>query len=523
MADARSRHLRDRARPRRPADRAGSWDLLGGLTLIAVAVYAVLWVASFGLTGASPWAVWTGPGAGSLLGGMAEVTVGVLGAAITVVSIIVELASNRYTPRITEVFLRDRANVAVLAFFVLTSVLVLWVDFALDAPGGPPRVMVLCAELLMTASLLGLLPYFAYVLTFLSPDQMVERLARGGARDLTSASQGAPGARASLVRRVDQIGDIALKSVENRDRSIASSAVHALDAVLVASGEAKAGLPAAWFEVREQLSDDPDFVSFHADVLDDVVARRTWLEMKVMLQLDGVFRSAVHEAREVAHLVGIVLRRTGLRAARAGDTEVLALSVRFLNTALRAAINAADVRTAYHLLTEYRQLVEGLVGTAYAEQVPALAQRMKGYGQLGFRARLGFVLETVAYDLCALVEHAWTSGAPEHEALLTILLDVDREPDGAAVQEASLRGVRKAQVKLATAYLSRGEEALARRIQRDMLAEDPARLRSIREELEAPRERLYWEISDRGVDFDWLDEARRAQLPVFFGWFGEGG
>ena len=43
------------------------------------------------------------------------VVIVLLGIVITVVSIVVQLAATRYTPRIAEMFFRDRTNLAVMA------------------------------------------------------------------------------------------------------------------------------------------------------------------------------------------------------------------------------------------------------------------------------------------------------------------------------------------------------------------------------------------------------------------------
>jgi len=61
-----------------------------------------------------------------------------------------------------------------------------------------------------------------------------------------------------------------------------------------------------------------------------------------------------------------------------------------------------------------------------------------------------------------------------------------------------------------------------RRIHADMAKEPHARMISIREELEAIVEPEYWEVSDRGINFDYLSPERRAQLAVFFDWFEHG-
>ena len=43
---------------------------------------------------------------------------------------------------------------------------------------------------------------------------------------------------------------------------------------------------------------------------------------------------------------------------------------------------------------------------------------------------------------------------------------------------------------------------------------------SIREELLAEVEPLYWELTDRGVNFAYLPPERRARVAEFFEWFG---
>ena len=96
------------------------------------------------------------------LGGLGEVMAAVLGLALTVSSIIVQLAATRFTPHITSLFFRARTNLLVLGFFVTATVFVVWVNFSIG-DSYVPRWGVLFSMLLMPASLLLLLPYFASV------------------------------------------------------------------------------------------------------------------------------------------------------------------------------------------------------------------------------------------------------------------------------------------------------------------------------------------------------------------------
>jgi len=227
----------------------------------------------------------------------------------------------------------------------------------------------------------------------------------------------------------------------------------------------------------------------------------------------------------MAHVVAIDTRYVGEAALAASDREVLTLTVKFMNTYLRAALNARDIRTAYNVLNQYRQLAEALL-RAPGETTPGvdnadvveIAGHFRYYAQLAQGMGLGFVTETAAYDLAALCEVAIEVAAPAHDRLLAVLLEIDKEAETRA-QERALRGVRKAQAKLATYYLVHGMSARARAIYEDMAHESPERLRSIRDEMLAVTSKQFWEVVDRGTNFDYLDEPRREKLREFFAGF----
>ncbi len=508
-----------RTRPNNPlADAALA---LGALLAVCIVAYGILWMLDFGTWDTNPIALWTAPGDEGTLTSFSEVTVGVLGIAITVVAIIVELAANRYTPRITELFIRDPINVTVMSSFAVASVIVVWINSSLYGPSFP-RWMALASLTLMTASLLAILPYFAYVFDFLSPTKVIQRIQEKGSRSVRRLAKGSntvDRARAEVALAIEQLGDIALNSVDKKDKPLTISAVNALAEVARSHLADKANLPEPWFDSSVLVRTDQDFIAFHPDIVRTLTHRKNWVEMKLLRQYQAVFVESVNRMRDINHLIAIQTRRIGLFAMDQGDTYATNLCMRFLNTYMRHAINAMDVRTAYNLLNEYRAMAEASIDRGNDAVVIELAERIKYYGQLAFQKQIVFILETAAYDLCALLEQASDSDASCHDELLGIFLDVDREPDGGKAQETGLRGVRKAQVKLATHYMIRGREPLARRIYQDMRSENVERLRGIRKELEAVTNAEFWEVSDRGINFEWLPEDRRAQLPTFFGWF----
>jgi hypothetical protein len=303
-----------------------------------------------------------------------------------------------------------------------------------------------------------------------------------------------------------------------------SVSVDALRDLAVAYLGHKHEIPSDWFHVGHEIRQNPDFVSLAAESIEDIERQRIWLEYKILRQYQAIYNESLGEMPDVNHLIAINTRYIGEAALRAGDGEALALAVKFFNTYLRATLNAQNVRTAYNVLNQYRQLAERTIDSKQPALVTDIAFFFKYYAQIAHNMELGFVTETVAYDLATLCERAFAKAAPAHDGILKLLLEVDKEAESQA-QEKTLRGVRKAQAKLASFYLVAQDEAqkqgekYARQIYDDMKDERPERLQSICDELLRIESKDFWEVIDRGTNFDYVDEARKAKLKVFFSWF----
>jgi hypothetical protein len=357
----------------------------------------------------------------------------------------------------------------------------------------------------------------------LTPTRVIRTLQRRAVRALNQAAAGRKNnsaLRIEVLLQLDQLGDMALHAVDNNDKAIAVAAVNAIADILEVYLPLKRMMGSEWFPVGTLIRQDQDFVAMHPDILDVIGERGTWVEMKALRQLESVFSDALNDGRDVNHLIGIRVRRLMGVATAAGDESARTLLLRFVYTYMRASINARDVRTTYNLYNELRLIAEGLMDESSADRLVDVAQRMKFYGQLAFHKDLPFILETAAYDLCSLLVRASRLEHSRHDELLSVFLDVDREPDSDN-QEAALRGVRKAQAKLATHYLFTQDNGRARRIQEDMRSEPAERLQSIRMELLSIDNPEFWEVSDRGINFDYIPQERREHLNAFFAWFGQ--
>ncbi len=461
------------------------------------------------------------------MGSAGQVVTAVLAIAITVVAIIVELASNRYTHRITELFVHEPINFLVMGFFVITALQGLWVnliiDYAPDAGHFVPYTAIGVTMMMLTLCLLILLPYFAFVFEFLNPINIVDRIRSKTLSGI--ADQSLEGsvliAQQEAVRGIEQLADVSLNAMEHKDKGVSMAGVDAMRSLLVDYQPLRAKLPAAWFGIDGRLAHNPDFVSMAPEVLEDLSARRVWFEWKILRAYQSLYNEALNRMRDINYLVAINTRLIAAAAWDGQNTQLFEMVMKFFNTYLRSAINAHDIRTAYNVLNQYRLVAEdAITREVHGGRAIEIAKYFKYYGLLSFNAKLPFILETVAYDMCALTQFAFDKKSPATELLLRIFLQVDKESEN-DTQENALRGVRKAQLKLASYFLLKGDESFAREVWADMKDERPERLASIRDELLNVESREFWEVSDRGANFDYLEPKQKEQLIRFFEWFGD--
>jgi hypothetical protein len=455
--------------------------------------------------------------AASSLGSMVA---GVLGIVISVVAIVVQLSAERYTG-VTAMFFRDRTNLTVMGFYVVACVCGVWVGLSIRAD-FVPRVTIFAMMILTTVGLVGMAPYFTYVFRFLEPTNIIARIRSDAIRvarqgSATTAAPACVEAQGMTLAAMEELTDLTSNSISGKDKIIASRAVDALKdfAVEYLAFKSKASDP--WFSIGAAIRENPDFVAMDPESLADLVSRRTWVEWKVMRQYLGIYNEALGAMRDINYLIAIDTRYIGEAAAKAKDEELIELVLRYMNSYLRATLNAKDVRTAYNVLNQYRLLVESLLRAGNGPRALAAVGHMRYYGNVSYDMKLSFVTETVAYDVGTICQIAHELGVDEEEALLDAFLELDR-PSPERGQEQALKGVRKAQVKLAAYYLTAGEETKARRIHRDMAAEPRHRLAAIREELERVETKDFWEIIDRGRNFEFMPPRQKAAMTVFFSW-----
>ena len=452
--------------------------------------------------------------------GLAGMTAAVLGIVITVVSLLVQLTSERYTG-VAQMFLRDRTNIAVMAYYVVTCVCGVFASLSLHAQ-FVPRFTILAILCATAFGLIMMLPYFMYVFRFLAPTNLVERIQKDAVQDVQAFATEqddvvmAEGQQPAIVA-LEELTDITSNSISGKDKIIASRAVDAIRDFVVRYLEVKNRAHPKWFEIGAAIRDNPDFVAMDPESLRDLEADHTWLEWKALRQYLGIYAEAQGEMPDINYLIAIDTRYIGEAGLAKNDRNLVDLVFRFMNSYLRTALNARAVRTAYNVMNQYRLLVEAMIKSGADDLAIEGVRHMIYYGRTSYDMQLGFVTETVAYDVGALCEfaHATAKSKDIDSKMLAMFLELD-QPLRLKRQESGLQGIRKAQLKLACYYLMAGAEDRAKKIADDMAGEDRERLAAIREQLGKVESKEFWEIIDRGRNFEYLPPRQKEQMTTFF-------
>jgi hypothetical protein len=413
----------------------------------------------------------------------------------------------------------------VMSYYVITCVVGVFASLALHSE-FVPRATVFAIMLATVVGLVIMLPYFMYVFRFLAPTNLVSRIEREATDGVVAAAterdaEAIVDGQAPAITALEELTDITSNSISGKDKIIASRAVDAIKDFVVRYLEVKGRAQPKWFEIGERIRDNPDFVAMDPESLRELEGDHTWLEWKALRQYLGIYAEAQSEMPDINYLIAIDTRYVGEAALARNDRAVVELAFRFMNSYLRAALNARAVRTAYNVLNQYRLLVETMIRAGVDQIALEGVRHMIYYGRTSYDMQLGFVTETVAYDVSALCEfaHSQKPGSDLDDKMLAMFLELD-QPLRLKRQETGLQGIRKAQIKLACYYLAAGAQAKAQKIATDMAGEDRERLKAIREQLGRVESKEFWEIIDRGRNFEYMPPRQRDQMERFFALLG---
>jgi hypothetical protein len=268
-------------------------------------------------------------------------------------------------------------------------------------------------------------------------------------------------------------------------------------------------MPRRWFVPTKE-----HFPAITTDFIHELYLGRNWVEMKGFLDMELIFKMAIRDMPDAVSAIANSTKILGMYAIKLKDHQVLNDTIQFFNTFLRHAVNARNPKGIYNLFYQYRLLGEEVlvVDRQLAERI---AFYFKYYGQIAQSYNIPLILITASFDLGALLRRAYLMKVPNIETLMNIFLEVDDNPATQA-NEFDLRSVRKAQLMFGSFLLSQGDDTLVHRIVEDLRVEPQSRMEAIRNEMMAVKDRKFWEVTDRGVDFFYMDEEQKKYLNEFF-------
>jgi hypothetical protein len=419
---------------------------------------------------------------------------------LTFIALAVPLTANMYTPKLVEIFVRDRVNIAAMVFFAALGAHAVFGQAVMYDQWSPAPLAVYTT--LWVSGVVGfavLIPYYFYVLAFLNPATIIRRVTDLVLRefdDVAERGRADPESRRRLDQKILNLGNVILRAVDRADRDVSLDAISGLQHAIMRYVDVKPRLPDEWFAVESAI-----FTGHSRDAVSFVVRDRVWVEQKCLHQLLLAYSSALAKMPDAISAISGVNRRIAIHAEKVGDERLLALCVRYFNTFLREAIKKRDVHAIYDVYSQYSFLAKDLLPRR-PEVALEIGRHFRYYADFAGMQSMPFVKELAAYDVSELVEAAYDADASSRAALLELFLLIETD-------HASVRLV-KSRAMLAASFRARGLAAEAALVEAAVLRSSADLIARARRELIATTDPVFWEVTDRQRNLDYVPPERRA-------------
>ncbi|MCC6175118.1 MAG: DUF2254 domain-containing protein [Chloroflexi bacterium] len=429
---------------------------------------------------------------------------------IALVLLSVQLTAQRYSFNVIGMFIQDRVNAILLALFIITILFNLWIGLTLRTD-YIPGVPVLFAMIATTVCFALLPAYIVYLFDIVRPDHILNQIQADFFRAIrpTDRRGAIVERRTRAARRIGQIGDIARTAISLTDSAVARHSVWVLYGSIARYVDAKGRLPVHWFDVEEV-----QFRGRHELIVREIEETNTWVERRMLDELREVFFATLNRMHDVNNTVALVLRLLGEKAVERNDSGVFKAVTKFFNTFLRAAINQGDVRAGYHVLYQYRLLADTAMDRR-PELTLEIAQRLSYYGDAAASGPLLWMSAAAAYDLRSLAESADGRGADSDVICRIIGHLVETVRRGEAKQSPALPQLYKMVVALGGYFTARDAWDVAHLLRAELASVPTPVLDRVCRDLLEVEDPVFWELTDRVVNFDYVDAAVRAAIPRF--------
>lgn len=364
-----------------------------------------------------------------------RVVFAIVGIALSIVSLILQLSATRYNPFVVELFFRDSVSTFTLHFFVATSIYSLWINCLLGWTTAKfmPRISCMVLMVAVTTCSLLIIPFFKYVFAFIGPKTQIDIMVsealeaglRGGGRPKQTKAQQEASMLARQTRVLDSmqhLSEYALSAVHQKDAAIAFHCISNMGLVVlevmrgkVNSAEAKQ-LFASFRETDETLS-LPAFENVNDNSRGEVYA--DWLLWMALFEFNSLFAEAGALLADGCQQITNAVLAIGVQGVHNDDLHTVRLVMKFFNTFMRTGVNAGNIKLCCRVLNDYRKLVENIMCSGKMDdEVVQGVQYMTYYAHIAYVKQVYFIAEIVAYDISMICETCHERRAPYQDAIV---------------------------------------------------------------------------------------------------------
>jgi len=313
--------------------------------------------------------------------------------------------------------------------------------------------------------------------------------------------------RRALITCMEQVTDIAFGSIQLGDMPVCQRSIEVMGDFLAREYlPVKKNLNPEWFKVgHAELPGASD------QIVAEVNRAGTWFAYSIMSSfVDMVGLTPAHR-KEAVYAIAVATRKAGLAAIDVGDSELAELCVRFFNTYLRAAINRSAPTFASGIMNEYRRYAIGALEWRRDLSVESAAHLLR-YGrhfdEAGMPAIFGAAAEDVA-DL-AIEAHVRDPQVSFRLAQLMVRNLLDLIPSARPI---GLNGLFKGVAKLTCWSMAAEEKDITHVLVEGIAAAPPDFVDAALSRMESMQSGLFWEVNERVISFDWVEQPLRDQIP----------
>ena len=429
-----------------------------------------------------------------------------LASVITLCAIAIPLTANNYTPKLISLFVNNPINQGMLALLVVSCILTHITLLTIQLPGTSHGPEVLGVGILSTLCFGLIIPDAFFVFRVLQPEMIISHIEEAILKDLRRAEtledkQALAHKREYIVQDLKYLSNIALRSLERRDRDTTLLSIESLRNVLDHYFAYKQSMPKDWFALS-----NVNFLCQSGEMKRQIQASNTFIEAEVMAEYALLLDASFGKLQDVVRMISESMRHIGLEANEYNESKVLEMTALYFNSFLRRAISKRRPEAIYMLAYHYRRMGEEML-SSNPERTIKVAFYLDYYGHQAVRSGMIYVANLIAYDLAEMTQKAFTEEAPCKDTLFDIFVHFDQDE-----KMKSLPGVIKSHIKLATTLESIGAHEYVKTLCQTLSTFPQHALAQAVHEIESVKHPLYWEITDRREHMDYIPPHLQAHF-----------